>query len=96
MILTIMLAAFFDSRGPVLGFALATLFGWQLLSGMVPWLTQIMPWKMVANTSQETLPLAFSLATGQPLSNLTPIIGTSCWIVLFIALAIWKFQGEEF
>lgn len=94
--LTIMLGAFFNSRGPVLGIALATLFGWQLLSGLVPWLTQIMPWKMVANTSQETLPLAFSLATGQPLSNLTPIIGTIGWIVVFITLAIWKFQGEEF
>jgi ABC-2 type transport system permease protein len=94
--LTVMLGAFFESRGPVLGIALAILFAWQFLSGIAPWLTQVMPWGMVVNTSQETLPLAFSLASGQPLPTIMPIYGTIGWCLLFIALAIWKFQREEF
>jgi membrane protease YdiL (CAAX protease family) len=50
---------------------------------------------MVVNTSQDTLPLAFALATGQSLPTVTPIYATVLWCLLFTGLAIWKFQSEE-
>ena len=93
--LTTMLGTFFSTRGPVLGIAIgvaiASMFGiGQLFAGFMPWLTLILP---------EALPgLVSALVQGQAIPAVwpVPIVVVSLYTVLFVALAIWRFNREEF
>jgi ABC-2 type transport system permease protein len=93
--LTLMLGAFFDSRGPVLGIAIgvavASMLGvGQLFAGFLPWLTLILP---------EALPGMVSLIVqGEALPSVWPIpvVVMALYSLLFVALAIWRFSREEF
>lgn len=93
--LTLMLGTFFNARGPVIGIAIAVAIAsmrevGQLLSGFAPWIVKILP---------EALPAqANAVVTGTPLPAdwPVPIILTSLYCVLFVALAIWRFRREEF
>ncbi len=93
--LTLMLGTFFDTRGPVLGIAIAVAIGsmlgiGQLFAGFLPQLVLILPEAIpaiiTAVNQGETLPDVWPL----------PIIVMSFYSVLFIALAIWRFNREEF
>jgi len=93
--LTLMLGAFFDSRGPVLGIAIAVAIASMIGIGNVfasflPWLVLILP---------EAIPgILTLLVEGEPLPEVwpIPIILISLYSLLFIALAIWRFNREEF
>jgi ABC-2 type transport system permease protein len=94
--LTLMLGTLFDGRGPVLGIPLALLFGAQMLMGLAPWLSQIMPWTIIIPAGQNSLALAMLAMQGQPLPTTTPIYATAIWIVIFVGVALWRFAREEF
>jgi len=93
--LTLMLGTFFDTRGPVLGIAIAVAIGsmlgvGNLFAGFLPWLTVLLP---------EAIPgILTLLVQGEPLPDVwpIPIILISVYSLLFIALAIWRFDREEF
>jgi len=93
--LTLMLGAFFDSRGPVLGIAIAVAIGSMIgignvFAGFLPWLVLILP---------EAIPgILTLLVEGEPLPEVwpIPIILISLYSLLFVALAIWRFNREEF
>ena len=54
-----------------------------------------MPWNLVGE--MRTGPaMAILLLKGQPLATVTPIISTGVMAVLFIVVAVWRFQREEF
>jgi hypothetical protein len=40
--------------------------------------------------------LAMALVIGQPLPSVTPIIATVLWCVVFTAVAVWRFNRDEF
>ena len=93
--LTLMLGAFFDTRGPVLGIAIAVAIGsmlsfGNLFAGFLPWLTVLLP---------EAIPgILTLLVAGEPLPDVwpIPIILISVYSLIFVALAIWRFNREEF
>ena len=93
--LTLMLGAFFDSRGPVLGIAIAVAIGsmlgiGNLFASFLPWLALLLP---------EAIPgILTLLVAGEPLPDVwpIPIILISVYSLLFVALAIWRFNREEF
>jgi ABC-2 type transport system permease protein len=93
--LTLMLGAFFDARGPVLGIAIGVAIASMrgiggLFSGYAPWLAKVLP---------EALPIqANAIVTGKPLPAdwPIPILVLSSYSLLFVALAIWRFRREEF
>jgi ABC-type transport system involved in multi-copper enzyme maturation permease subunit len=99
--LGLMLATFFNGRGPVLGISLVLAWAGPMpfisapIQKHAPWLYDVMPWKLLIdfNTNQ---PLAQYLANGQPLPTVAPIIATALWCVLFTAVAIWRMSREEF
>jgi ABC-2 type transport system permease protein len=93
--LTLMLGTMFDSRGPVqgiaVGVAIFSMLGiGQSFSGFLPWLVFVLP---------ETIPsLASALVQGESIPPIwpVPIIAMSLYIVLFVVLAIRRFDREEF
>jgi ABC-2 type transport system permease protein len=93
--LTLMLGAIFDSREPVLGIAVAVAIGsmlgiGNLFAGFLPWIVLLLP---------EAIPgIITVLVQGEPLPEVwpIPIILMSVYSLLFVALAIWRFNREEF
>jgi ABC-2 type transport system permease protein len=93
--LTLMLGTFFNTRGPVVGIGIGVAIGsmfniGQAFADSMPWLVLILP---------EALPtLVSAFVQGESITAiwLVPIIVISLYIVLFVALAIWRFQREEF
>jgi ABC-2 type transport system permease protein len=91
--LTLMLGAFFNSRGPVLAIPIAILIGQGLLEslakGFAPWFPwQILPAKLPG--------LASIAAQGEPLPSFSPIVAVLLFSLAFVLLAIWRFEREEF
>jgi ABC-type transport system involved in multi-copper enzyme maturation permease subunit len=99
--LALMLATFFNGRGPVLGISLVVAWSGPMqfiaepIQKYAPWLDQILPWRLLMDVGREG-PLAGYLALGQSLPTVVPIIATVLWCVLFIGVTIWRFRREEF
>ncbi len=93
--LTLMLGAFFGTRGAVLGIAIAVAIGSMLgignfFSSFLPWIVVLLP---------EAIPgILTLLVQGDPLPDVwpIPIILMSVYSLLFVVLAIWRFGREEF
>jgi len=99
--LALMLATFFNGRGPVLGISLALAWAGPMpfisepIQKYAPWLYDVLPWKLLIDFNTNR-PLAMYLANGRPLPTVIPIIATALWCVLFTAVAIWRMSREEF
>ncbi len=99
--LAVMLATFFNSRGPVLGIAILVTWSGPMqfigsaMQEYTPWLDLVLPWGLLIHVGHEG-PLAGYVALGMPLPTLVPIIAAALWCVLFTAMAIWRFGREEF
>ena len=98
--LALMLATLFNSRAPGLGISLFIAWMGPLqifakpLEKFVPWLEDILPWKLISGFGEP--PLAGYLALGAKLPTVLPIIATVLWCVLFVGVAIWRISREEF
>ena len=89
--LSLMLGTIFNGRGSVTGIGLGFLFGGMLLIEFFPqWLTLIFPWTLKD--------VATGLVMSQAMPSIWPIpvIATAVWIVIFIGVALWRFNREEF
>jgi len=88
--LTVMLGVLFEQRGPVLGVAFGVLFGGLIAANFFPQLAYVLPLQMDK--------ISLALVQGQPLP--TPaffeIASTFVLSVLFILVALWRFEREEF
>ena len=84
--LTLMLGAFFNSRRAVIGISLAPLF-------LLNQLTQMSFGAFLPGH----LPLdAATVMASQPYTNLVSLVETAALTVIFIGLALWRFEREEF
>ena len=89
--LSIMLGTFFGSRGPIAGIGIGFIMAGTLLKGLIP--VQVLvatPWPLPD--------IASGLAMGSELPSVwpIPIIATGIWILIMTALALWRFEREEF
>jgi ABC-2 type transport system permease protein len=94
--LTLMLGALFNNRGPVIGIALAFLFMQQYLVGLLPVLRYLMPWTLVVPLNNETNAIVPSLLSGQPIYSSIPLFAVAVECVLFVLVAVLRFNREEF
>jgi ABC-type transport system involved in multi-copper enzyme maturation permease subunit len=98
--LAVMLATLFNTRAPGLGISI--LIAWvgplqflvRPMENYLPWLEDILPWKLLSSIGDA--PLAGYLALGAKLPTVLPIIATVLWCVLFVGVAIWRITREEF
>ncbi len=96
-LLALMFSAATNSRGAAIGIPMAVLFGYQFIVGLAPWTLEIMPWALT-NAGSNGGPgssVTVALALGQSFSAL-PIFATLAWCALFVVVAVWKFNRDEF
>lgn len=86
--LTLMLGTFFSTRGPVIGIAIAMIIIQAIQGLLPPWLLAILPNAMVA--------IAPLVVMGDPAPSVAAIIAVPIWSLVFTAVAVWRFQREEF
>lgn len=89
--LTLMLGTFFTSRPPILGIALGVVLGGNLLAGFLKPLLSVTPWILGK--------VASLVAGGQPVPPgllLSPLVASGLWSLIFIVIAVVKFEGLEF
>lgn len=92
--LAIMLGTIFNARGPVIGISIGVMVVQsllrQLLVALAPWISLVLP--------DSVLQLAAPIVQGQPLPAQwpIPIISTALMSILFILIAMWRFNREEF
>lgn len=90
--LTLMLGAFVEKRAVLLGSSI----GFLLFQGLIgTTLGRIHP------IFQEILPgvlqrTALEVALGSSLTGYLPVLATITWVILFIGLAVWRFNNVEF
>jgi ABC-type transport system involved in multi-copper enzyme maturation permease subunit len=96
--LTLMLGTLVQGRGAVIGIPLLLILGYQLFMMLLPQLGYIMPWGLVIPLTEgsELGSLAGQTITGQPLSSPFTLVAVAIWVILFVAVALWRFQREEF
>ncbi len=92
--LTLMLGTLFHQRVPIIGIPVALIiiqaFLLSLLAGVADWLPYLFP------GSLSDLARAAVMESPMPSQWLLAIVTTSLLTVLFICVAIWRFQREEF
>ncbi len=87
--LTLMSSALFDQRGAILAVGLGVLFSLQIVASVLP---------PIALISPLDLPQVMTLlAQAQPLpvQAVFPIVFTALWSVVFVGVALWKFEHLE-
>jgi ABC-2 type transport system permease protein len=89
--LTLMLGTIFDNRGPILGIALGSVLGGSFLGSLFKPLLSVTPWMLPK--------IASMIASGQAVPaeiGIAPLVATVLWIVVFIIVALAKFEKTEF
>jgi ABC-2 type transport system permease protein len=94
MTLSIMLGTILNSRGALIGIPLIVVFSYMIIPNIPAWLIAVMPWNLLDDLTYPSL--ALTNVQGQPLPTLVPVISTAIWCLLFIGIAIWRFNREEF
>jgi ABC-2 type transport system permease protein len=85
--LTVMLGAFFNSRGAVVGAAIGILFGQQVIGNLLGPVARYLPSSLGD--------LAASVALGQPNISFDVVISTAVLTLACAAAAIWRFKRDE-
>ena len=93
--LTLMLGTLFTSQAAVIAIPLTLAFGQNLILGLSPFLALILPWTLALPGGDEHPAIAASLMQGQPPHSSIPIIVATCCCVLFVAVALWRFERQE-
>ncbi|MBN2502468.1 MAG: ABC transporter permease subunit [Anaerolineales bacterium] len=89
--LTVMLGTLFNNRTPLLGIALGTLLGGNLLASLLKPLLYVTPWMLAK--------VASLLAGEQAVPNgllWPPLAATAVWCLVFILVALTRFEKTQF
>jgi ABC-2 type transport system permease protein len=95
--LTLMLGTIFEHTGPVIGISIAFLFAQNISMSFFPALARYVPWTLAIPANGDTSPsLAMNVMTGVTVPSFLPLYVALIAIVLFVGLALWVFQRQEF
>jgi ABC-2 type transport system permease protein len=88
--LVIMLGVLFESRGPVMGIAFGILIGGNVISSFIPQIAYLLP------VTMDSIAQSFVLGMPMPTLFTSQLISAAILSVVFILVALWRFQRIEF
>ena len=92
-----MMGTLFESLGGVIAVPMTLYFIFWMGTGMVPSLIYISPLLLTFSPEPDQMnALPVSLMTGEPVLSWLPMISTVVFCVIFIAVAIRRFNRQEF
>jgi ABC-2 type transport system permease protein len=95
--LVLMMGTLFDSSAGVIAVPVVLYFGLWFGSGIIPGLEYVSPLMLTFSSEPETMQsLAASLMLGEPIFSWLPLILTLVYCAIFVAVAIWRFNRQEF
>jgi len=94
--LVLMLGTLFDSATTVIAVPVALYFVLWFGPGLIPALNYLSPLALIYSNDERVSPLAASLMLGEPVFSWLPLIATVASCAIFIAVAIWRFNRQEF
>jgi len=94
--LTLMMGTFFESATGVIAVPIALYFAFWMLPNMLPFLLYVSPLLLTFSPSPEFSSLPSSFMLGEPVVSWMPLISTVIFCVIFIGVAIWRFNRQEF
>ena len=95
--LVLMMGSLFESMGVVIAVPMVLFFIFWMGTGVVPVLIYISPLLLSFSPAPEQMSaLSVSFMTGAPVFSWLPLIATVVFSVIFVAVAIWRFNRQEF
>jgi ABC-2 type transport system permease protein len=88
--LAILLGVLFESRGPVMGIAFGVMLGGMLISNFIPYIAYVLP------VTMDKVALAIVLGIPLPAMFVSQVISAAVLSIVFILVALWRFQQNEF
>jgi hypothetical protein len=93
----LMIGAFFESSSGVIAVPMILYFMFWMGTGLIPGLIYISPLLLTFSPAPEQMSaLAVSFMSGEPVFSWLPLISTIVSCAIFIAVAIWRFNRQEF
>jgi ABC-2 type transport system permease protein len=95
--LVLMLGTLFEAAGAVIAVPIALYFIYWVGPGLIPPLIHISPLLLTFSPDPDhinSLPVSF--ITGAPVFSWWPLIATVVSCVVFVAVAVWRFNRQEF
>ncbi len=87
--LTILLGVLFGSRGPILGITFGIMFGGRLFASFVPPISYVLP------VNLDAIAQVVILGMPMPAMLVSQVISTAILTIVFIVVALWRFQHQE-
>ena len=94
--LVLMMGTLSDSSSVVIAVPIALFFVFAYGTGLVHQLIYISPLMLIFSPAEQISPLTVSFISGEPVFSWLPLISTIVSSVIFIAVAIWRFNRQEF
>jgi ABC-2 type transport system permease protein len=94
--LTLMAGTFFDSTGGVIAVPMATFFAMWFIPSILTFLIYVSPVILFVGPGDEYMAVSESLMSGQAPFSWIPVIATAIFSIAFIAVAMWRFDRQEF
>jgi ABC-2 type transport system permease protein len=94
--LVLMMGTLSDSSSIVMAIPIALFFLFAYGTSLIPQLIYISPLALIFISAEQINPLTVSFISGEPVFSWLPLISTVVTSVIFIAVAIWRFNRQEF
>jgi ABC-type transport system involved in multi-copper enzyme maturation permease subunit len=95
--LVLMMGTLSESSSVVIAVPMILYFLFWLGAGWIPGLIYISPLLLTFSPDPENMnALAIAFMTGEPVFSWLPLISTVAFSIVFIAVAIWRFNRQEF
>jgi len=95
--LVLMMGTLFESSSGVIAVPMALYFVFWMGTGLIPSLVYVSPLLLSFSPAPEQMSaLSVSFMTGEPVFSWLPLIFTVVSCVIFITVAIWRFNRQEF
>ena len=94
--LVLMMGTLSDSSSVVIAVPITLFFTFSYGPGLLPWLIYVSPLSLLFSPTAQIQPLTVSFITGGPVFSWLPLIATLVSCVIFIVVAIWRFNRQQF